>query len=211
MSSTGQIGEDTADSMLEVDFDEVRGELLLENKDLENPSEAESEKPKYYELSDSQVKKANEYILKSCESNSNYKKPSDLLIENRTQFFSGSWENLIKHHNNPSRTSVKKYNLILTSETIYDTDSQQSLYDCILNFLEKPKTEIDTETTLKQKNKLFVNQPAAFIAAKTMYFGLTGSVLSFKQLVLAKGDFNVETVWKSNSGFQREILKLTWL
>ena len=50
----------------------------------------------------------------------------------------------------------------------------------------------------------------ALIAAKTYYFGVGGSLDSFKDMIVRDGIFSVETVWQTQSGVAREIIRLAY-
>ncbi|KAJ3087423.1 hypothetical protein HK102_011144 [Quaeritorhiza haematococci] len=79
------------------------------------------------------------------------------LKELPSEFWSGDWANIQECFES---TSSEKYDVILTSETIYSEDSQRSLYNLMKSAL-KPGTGV------------------AFVAAKSNYFGCTGSLHTF--------------------------------
>ena len=54
------------------------------------------------------------------------------------------------------------------------------------------------------------NVYASYVAAKTMYFGVGGGVLPFKQLVEADGIFNIEVVFNVTHNVKREVLELRY-
>jgi len=112
--------------------------------------------------------------------------PSDPL---ETRFFSGDWGTLetnilekeIKNEN-------EKFDLILTSETIYNVENQSKLVSIFHNFIKRGGEVL--------------------VAAKTFYFGVGGGVKQFEKLAKKSG-LNVETVKKYEEGVKREILRIT--
>lgn len=48
------------------------------------------------------------------------------------------------------------------------------------------------------------------LAAKTYYFGVGGGLRSFEDYLIQEKIFNFTTCWKTDSGLQREILRLTF-
>ncbi|KAJ1972934.1 hypothetical protein H4R34_005243 [Dimargaris verticillata] len=109
-------------------------------------------------------------------------------LAQRCRFFAGDWAHLASNLNIPSE--AYKYDLILTSETIYAHASQAKLYALIRSILKR--------------------SGMALIAAKSMYFGLDGNVLSFAQLVESRGEMTLTTLYRFGAQVQREILKLTF-
>ena len=51
---------------------------------------------------------------------------------------------------------------------------------------------------------------ASYVAAKTMYFGVGGGMLPFKQLVETDGIFNIEVVFNVANNVKREVLELKY-
>ena len=84
-------------------------------------------------------------------------------------FFSGDWTNLVTYINPDDKVTLK-YDIVLTSETIYCVDSQPKLLELIKKHV-KPCTG------------------RALIAAKSHYFGVGGSMEMFKMLVRKDGFF----------------------
>ncbi|KAG0091146.1 hypothetical protein BGZ93_007041 [Podila epicladia] len=106
----------------------------------------------------------------------------------QSRFFMGDWAGLVDLLD--FKSSEDKYDLILTSETIYAEESHMKLYTTIKN-------------SLKQGGK-------ALIAAKTFYFGVGGDILSFRQLIEKDGTFDVKVVFSAQAFVRREILELTF-
>jgi hypothetical protein len=99
----------------------------------------------------------------------------------KCSFYSGDWssfEGLISNQ--------EKYDLILTSETIYNPEN----YVKLLKFF---------KSRLAKGGKVF-------LSAKSYYFGVSGNVLDFCKLLESDGNFEHDIVWKSSEGLQREIL-----
>nr|XP_012140462.1 PREDICTED: histidine protein methyltransferase 1 homolog [Megachile rotundata] len=105
-----------------------------------------------------------------------------LSVLKRCKFFSGDWESFTK-------LESEKYDLIFTSETIYNPDNHRKLYEVF-------------------KQRLSQNG-IGYIGGKSYYFGVGGGMRQFQNLINEDGVFNTEIVWKSQEGLQREILKIT--
>ncbi|KAL1917458.1 uncharacterized protein VTP21DRAFT_3851 [Calcarisporiella thermophila] len=108
-------------------------------------------------------------------------------IPGRVRLFAGDWGSLL---NTLDLSEETKYDLILTSETIYSEESIPKLYSVIKSAL-KPSGVV-------------------LVAAKNIYFGVGGGILAFKALVQQDGMFDVQTVWETsgNNVVRREVLKL---
>ena len=105
----------------------------------------------------------------------------------RCEFFCGDWESFTRL--NVSNDEAGKYDLIFTSETIYNPDNHRKLYE-----------------VFKQRLK---PGGIGFVAGKTYYFGVGGGMRQFQGLIEEDGFFHVKTAWKSQNGLQREILIIT--
>eukprot|EP01080_Neovahlkampfia_damariscottae_P012012 gene12012-5412_t len=105
-------------------------------------------------------------------------------IKNAT-FYSGDWRLL-------SNYIEEKYDVILTTDTLYSVDSHEILLDFIVKRLKK--------------------DGVCFIAAKNYYFGVGGGVLSFLNIVEEKSELKYERLKKISDGKSniREILKLNF-
>ena len=99
------------------------------------------------------------------------------------KFYSGDWSNFVK------LIPSGYYDIILTSETIYNLTSQPKLLAALKHLL-RPQGGV------------------AYIAAKSYYFGVGGSVSSFTELVEKDGYFNIEKCHVVDCEIFREILKL---
>ncbi|XP_053675984.1 histidine protein methyltransferase 1 homolog [Anopheles nili] len=98
------------------------------------------------------------------------------------RFYSGDWGSFTEKYHN-------KYDLILTSETIYSTQNYPKLLE-----LFDQKLEPDG---------------VVYLAAKTYYFGVGGGARLFEKAMDSDGRFQHEVAWKCDSGVKREILKIT--
>lgn len=105
--------------------------------------------------------------------------------EGRFKFFSGDWNGLAS-----ALEPVDRYDLILTSETIYSLESQPKLLSVL--------KELSMEGT-----------GVVYVAAKTLYFGVGGGTDSFCRLVEGDGTFTAHLCQKIDASVPRVILKLT--
>lgn len=103
-------------------------------------------------------------------------------MQNSCQFISGDWST--------TRSLLKpaSYDIILTSETIYNINMQHWLYE-LIKYCLKPGGVV-------------------FIAAKTYYFGVGGGTEQFANIVLKDGMFDIRTVCTHSNGVRREILRM---
>ncbi|KAJ3103357.1 hypothetical protein HDU97_010195 [Phlyctochytrium planicorne] len=104
-------------------------------------------------------------------------------VRNQCGFLKGDWGGQV--------LDGEAYDVVLTSETIYSKESQASLYKAIETCLARP-------------------HGVALIAAKTSYFGCSGTLLDFLDLVESKGTMNAETVFEEKEGVARRIVKITF-
>lgn len=103
----------------------------------------------------------------------------------RNRYFSGSWKDCIsiipKHH----------YDLIISSETIYDADSYQSFHDMIIHSLKPQHGYI-------------------LLACKRFYFGLNGSSDAFIHFIQEKNVLKlIKRTSMNSNGVEREIILLS--
>ncbi|KAG6877151.1 hypothetical protein C0992_010681 [Termitomyces sp. T32_za158] len=104
----------------------------------------------------------------------------------RLKFFSGSWNSF----------PVTPYDIVLTSETIYRSES-------LSPFLALLKGAANVQDKQKQKVHL------CLVAAKILYFGVGGGVEEFVARVKDEGGL-VETVWEVASGVGRRVMSVKW-
>ena len=118
--------------------------------------------------------------------------PNALLNKNSNsvaRYFCGDWESLEKNIlSQEVKDETQKFDLILTSETIYNIENQQKLISIFKNF-----TKVEGEV---------------LIAAKSYYFGVGGGLKQFGNL-LVESELEVESAKKFEDGVKREILKVT--
>ena len=98
------------------------------------------------------------------------------------RFFSGDWRSL------EEVLPTSKYDLILTSETIYNLENQ--------------------ETLLSLFSKCLKEDGSVLVAAKIHYFGVGGGLRQFEGAA-AKSSWTTESVTKIESEVKREIIRLT--
>lgn len=107
-------------------------------------------------------------------------------IVTKCEFYAGDWASFATLFDDDES---RKYDYIFTSETIYNPDNHKKLYEIF-------------------KRRLKING-VGFVAGKTYYFGVGGGMRQFEDLVSKDGCFDVKSVWISQDGVNREILKLT--
>ena len=143
------------------------------------------------------------------------------------RFFSGSWDgldvNFIWSSNpTPDRLSKgpreTKYDVVLTSETIYRTDSLPALLRALRHAsLGAPLTE-DATTELVEKTANISlcggtgqsKTSLCLVAAKVLYFGVGGGVETFVKAVEDQKLGTVETVWERKEGVGRRVMRILW-
>ncbi|KAI5644241.1 lysine methyltransferase domain-containing protein [Phthorimaea operculella] len=100
------------------------------------------------------------------------------------KFYSGDWGSF-----NNLLPDTEMFDVILTSETIYNPENYNKLIDLFLQRL--------TKTGM------------VFVAAKTCYFGVGGGTRQFEKCIEKNSLLKSEVCWKSEGGIQREIIKVT--
>ncbi|KAF8156919.1 hypothetical protein B0H34DRAFT_711194 [Crassisporium funariophilum] len=130
------------------------------------------------------------------------------------RFFSGSW-NTFK----PDETiGIDGYNLLLTSETIYRTESLGPLLDLMQTACSRDRhihldELISSQLSIDpQSSGVPLVKPSAhscLVAAKVLYFGVGGGISDFlKSVEERKG--RVETVLERNVGVGRKVMSVHW-
>jgi len=109
---------------------------------------------------------------------------NDIEMIEKMSASSGDWSKL--------ELKGEKYDLILTSETIYNVDYYPRLVELL-------------ERALAQNGIIL-------LAAKSHYFGCGGSVVGFTKYLENDEKFDIEEVWKSksNDALERSILRIKW-
>lgn len=131
------------------------------------------------------------------------------------KFFSGSWNTF-----NPVATiGSDYYNLILTSETIYQMDSLESLVDLMQAACIGKTTEslnnLMSSLTMSEKSAEEDTFGAScpyqcLVAAKVLYFGVGGGILEFlKRIERRKG--RAMTVQERKVGVGRKVIRVEWV
>jgi len=124
----------------------------------------------------------------NCEVIENFTIPtvkSNMVAMETHLYISGDWDSISVY----LRENNLFFDIILSSETIYN----QNYYEKICNILQ---------------NNLQPNGYALF-AAKSYYFGVGGGVLDFTEHIKTKTSYQIESVWETDSGLRREILKVS--
>ncbi|KAJ7049950.1 hypothetical protein C8F01DRAFT_1181069 [Mycena amicta] len=106
----------------------------------------------------------------------------------RLKFFSGPWQSLASHL---SDSDSEKFNIVLTSETIYRLDALPAL----IQLLRVASGE----------------QTICLVAAKVLYFGVGGGVAEFVGVLKTESKAIARTVWERNMGVGRKILQIEWV
>ncbi|XP_067841605.1 histidine protein methyltransferase 1 homolog [Heptranchias perlo] len=105
----------------------------------------------------------------------------------RCRFFSGEWSQFSKVHGS---NGSFKYDVILTSETLYNPDCYGALHDTFLNLLSEKGT--------------------VYLASKTHYFGVGGGIHLFESFVRENKVFEIKTVKVIDDGLQRCIAAMSF-
>ncbi|NXM47306.1 MET18 methyltransferase, partial [Gymnorhina tibicen] len=108
---------------------------------------------------------------------------------NRCRFFSGEWSQvsqLLLSSNKP----FSKYDIILTSETIYNPDYYSALHDTLAQLLDK--------------------NGCVYLASKVHYFGVGGGVYLFEKFIEEKNVFRTSMVKTIDQGLQRCIMEIAF-
>lgn len=109
------------------------------------------------------------------------------------RFFSGSWETF----NFDILDGTRRYDLVLTSETIYRVESLPSLVNLLRSACGGDQMIEDEACTM------------CLVATKAVYFGVGGGINDFTQAVQERKG-RVESVWETTAGVKRKILSVTW-
>ncbi|PSN42083.1 hypothetical protein C0J52_13015 [Blattella germanica] len=108
--------------------------------------------------------------------------------ETSSRFFSGDWESFMHLLSEKYAANEEKYDYILTSETIYNSDNHIKLLNVFKHCLNVDGTVL--------------------LAAKTYYFGVGGGTRQFESLLAEDGTMRSIVSWKCPEGVQREILRI---
>ncbi|XP_030383501.1 histidine protein methyltransferase 1 homolog isoform X2 [Scaptodrosophila lebanonensis] len=122
-------------------------------------------------------------VLLNLEQTTNAEKLKQLKTQ--TNFYAGDWAHFAE-----LTDKMEKYNIILTSETIYNIENQQKLLD-----------------TLKKRLAL---GGVVLVAAKSHYFGVGGGLEQFIDVVNKDQVFKAKNLWQASENLKRGILELKW-
>lgn len=129
------------------------------------------------------------------------------------RFFAGSWASLASSStsflNRQDEAGRPQFHIVLTSETIYRTQSLPSLLSVLHLATSGSSTELSNQE----------DQVLCLVAAKVVYFGVGGGINEFVQALASvdpaiggvlgqKGE--VETVWEQTRGVARKIMRVRW-
>ncbi|KAF7796140.1 hypothetical protein EIP86_007314 [Pleurotus ostreatoroseus] len=143
---------------------------------------------------------------------------SDYGIELR--FFSGSWQSF----DLAAASTTGKYDTVITSETIYRTDSLGALLDLMWRActgredVEQPLEQLtDEKLNIGIKDQKSPSSYLCLVAAKKVYFGVGGGVAEFIQAVetglpttRARPKGRAETIWRLDEGVKRSVMRVEW-
>ncbi|KAM9365765.1 histidine protein methyltransferase 1 homolog [Pholidichthys leucotaenia] len=104
----------------------------------------------------------------------------------RCQFFSGDWSTFLALilQTDPS----PKYDIIFTSETIYNTAYYPALHETL--------------------HRLLAPDGLVYLATKSHYFGVGGGLHLFQTFVEERGIFSLDHVWEWEEGLKRHVVVL---
>ncbi|NXC48050.1 MET18 methyltransferase, partial [Penelope pileata] len=106
----------------------------------------------------------------------------------RCRFFSGEWSQVSQLL--LSSKPCSKYDLILTSETIYNPDYYSSLHDTLSQLLDE--------------------NGRVYLAAKVHYFGVGGGTYLFEKFIEERNVFRSRVVKEIDEGLKRFILEIAF-
>ena len=108
----------------------------------------------------------------------------DKNCECEINLYSGDWADFLEK----AKLKNVKYDLILTSETIYDENNYGKL--------------------IKIFQDLLSENGSVLLAAKIHYFGVGGSLRAFEKSLEQNGDWNYKTVFENCDSVNREIIQI---
>lgn len=135
------------------------------------------------------------------------------------KFFSGSWSSFNRHQTESQEITTEKYDLILTSETIYSLKTMSSLISVLQRsskFNSKKANDSDAKsittqlesTTLSSEKKRSSNGDSlCLVAAKVLYFGVGGGVQAFESAIRDQDGWT-EEVRRIGKGVGRVVLSV---
>ncbi|XJO73934.1 hypothetical protein BDV3_004833 [Batrachochytrium dendrobatidis] len=103
-------------------------------------------------------------------------------------FYSGDWKSMLNLLE--ASPPIRQYDVILTSETIYEAQCQADLFK-LIKAVVKPGGIV-------------------LVASKSVYFGCSGSLNDFRRLVISDGSCQISTVFINSQTVRREITQLSF-
>ncbi|XP_067388665.1 histidine protein methyltransferase 1 homolog [Emydura macquarii macquarii] len=110
-------------------------------------------------------------------------------LMSKCRFFSGEWTEFSQLMLS-SNKSLSKYDLILTSETIYNPEYYSALHDTV--------------------SKLLNKNGRIYLASKVHYFGVGGGVHIFEKFIEERNVFRTRTVKVIDEGLARYIIEMAF-
>ncbi|NWH68865.1 MET18 methyltransferase, partial [Geococcyx californianus] len=107
----------------------------------------------------------------------------------KCRFFSGGWPEVCQLLLNSNRP-FSKYDMILTSETIYNPDYYSALHDTLAELLDK--------------------KGRVYLASKAHYFGVGGGTYLFEKFIEERNIFRSSIVKTIDKGLKRCIMEMTF-
>ncbi|EDW63849.1 histidine protein methyltransferase 1 homolog [Drosophila virilis] len=104
-------------------------------------------------------------------------------LQKKSNFYAGDWSYFTTLTEN-----LEKYDIILTSETIYNMENQQKLLD-----------------TFKKRLK---SDGIVLVAAKSHYFGVGGGLEQLVEFIKSGKDFLSTYLWQADENLKRGIIQL---
>ncbi|KAJ4466279.1 hypothetical protein J3R30DRAFT_3311244, partial [Lentinula aciculospora] len=129
------------------------------------------------------------------------------------RFFGGSWKNFKNH---TFERGLRGYDILLTSETIYRTDSVPELLHAMWEATRPFPSSSSSPSDNFSRLAIFEPNPLLIlVAAKVFYFSVGGGLDVFAEAVKkwdgAPGaNIQVTTVWEKNVGVGRRIVRVVW-
>lgn len=103
-------------------------------------------------------------------------------------FFSGDWNSFLALMQ--KKASVPKYDIIFTSETIYNTDYYASLHSVFTDLLDRNGN--------------------VYLATKSHYFGVGGGLHMFENFVEENNAFQIKYLKDVEEGLKRHVVSLSF-
>ncbi|NXI51115.1 MET18 methyltransferase, partial [Chloroceryle aenea] len=110
-------------------------------------------------------------------------------VVTKCRFFSGEWSE-VSQLLSVSDKPFSKYDIIVTSETIYNPDYYSALHDTLAQLLHK--------------------NGRVYLASKVYYFGVGGGIYLFEQFLEERNVFRANIVKTTDKGLQRCIMEMAF-